>query len=327
MLSFEAFDPPLTGDSLMSAISAMKEKRPAIAEGLLYEQTINMIAAEPGIGKSTISTQIAIELAAGIPIFGLFHVPRPVKVFYAQIERPLIEILERIDIISKVYPIVKENLFVTDELQKLNLLIPEHVDRLLEYLKTYCPCGQVFFFDPIYPLVSGGLSSDLPASAFTKAMSLAQKETKGTFYYNHHNIKPQHDGSGQLIQKRDPFYGSQWLKAHATGYYHMAEHDNGVKLELKKDNYRLMPKTLILEYDAETGLSTVPGTETPALERVRTFLKAMASKDQTFTFNELQAATQLCTRVLRDIVMHSSISDMFIVISSSKNKHLYKSRL
>jgi len=316
----------LTGDRLMEAIQSAKEKRAPIAEGFLYEQTINMMVAEPGIGKSTISTQVAIELAAGLPIFGLFKMPKAVKILYCQTERSIVEFLERVEVVSKRYPIVKENLYITDEYQRLNLLNPSHVVLLIECIKRDCPDVKVIFFDPIYAMVSGGLSADEPASAFTRAMSNIQKITGATLYYNHHTVKAQHDAKGYEIKKKDPFYGSQWLKAHVTGYFHMTKSAEGVLMTCKKDNYRLLPGIISLTYDSETELCSVPSEEIPAIERVRNFLKIQEIANKEFYFNDIVRETQLCTRTIRKLLVHSSISDKLEVLSSIKNKNLYKIR-
>ncbi|MBU2685814.1 MAG: AAA family ATPase, partial [Gammaproteobacteria bacterium] len=292
----------------------------------IYEHTRTMLTADPGLGKSTISTQMAIELAAGLPLFGHFRVPQPVKVFYAQTERPLIEILERIDEIGKIYPIIKENLAITGETQKLDLLKPMHVEILIEYIKKSCPGVRICFFDPIYALVSGGLSSDIPASLFTRAMSRIQSELNATFWYTHHTTKPQHSSNGEVIFKTDPFYGSQWLKAHVTGSLHLKATDTGVSLERKKDNYRLLPNYVKLDYDQETGLCSINSKDIPSIEKIRNYINAMGAAEKEFCFNDIEAATQLCSRTIREALLHNTISDLLIVVNTIRRKKIYKKK-
>jgi len=322
-LSITSINPPLTGNTLIEAIDKVKERRKPIVESLIYEHTILMVSADPGVGKSTIASQIAIEMAAGIPVFGVLQVPKPVKVLYVQTERDILEFLERLDLIKKVYPIAKENLAVTDEYQKLNMLIPDHAYILIKCIKRDFPQVEVIFIDPIYSMVSGGLKEDAPASAFTHAMSLVQKETGAALYYNHHTVKPQYV-DGKLVERDDPFYGSTWLKAHATGAFYMKASENGVKMIRKKDNYKILPESLDLVYDPETGLSTIPNTEVPALERVRNFLYTKSIDGREFTFKDIETATQLCSRTVRGCLLHSSIKDLIFVVSSIKNKNYYK---
>ena len=324
MFTSQDIDPGLTGECLKEAMKASISKREILAEGFLYEQTILMIAADPGIGKSPISTQVAIELAAGLPVFGVFRPLRPLKVLYIQTERNIIEFLERMDTISRVLPILYDNLVITDNYQRFNLLNYAHTQLFLECVKRDCPNVDVIFIDPIYPLVSGGLKDDTPASAFTKAMSRLQKETKAMLWYNHHTTKAIYTSKGDVIDKEDPFYGSQWLKAHVTGSYHMKKHDSGVKMIRKKDNYSLLPEEITLEYNPETELCFIPLEEMPAIERVRTFLNAKKVEGKEFYFNDLSLATKLCHRTLRRLLCHSSISSKISVVSSKRNKNLYK---
>lgn len=315
----------LTGDTLLEAIKGAKGQRKPIAEGLLYEKTILMIAAEPGSGKSTISTQVAIELAAGLPVFGCFFVSRPVKVFYILSERDIVELLERIEIISKTLPIVKENIVATAEYQSLNLLNPSHSALFFKCIKRDCPNPNIIFIDPIYSTVSGGLSKDEPASIFTKTMNLLQKEFSCILWYNHHTVKPQHNREGFKIEKDDPFYGSQWLKAHVTGSYLMKKTDSGVTLTCKKDNYDILTSKIALEYDAETELSwSIDRNRLPAFDRIKQFLRGKKIAGETFTFDNLRDATLLSTCYLRRALVDTRLSGYLKSEKGSKNKKIYR---
>ena len=322
----ENIGPALTGDKLIEEIHKAKEQRKVIADGFLYENTILMIAAEPGHGKSTIATQIAIELAAGLPIFQVFNVPKPMKVLYIQTERPIIEFLERAEVISRTLPIVKENLFITDQYRLLNLLNFEHVRVLVECIKRDCPSVEVIIIDPIYPMVPGGLSKDEPASMFCKAMSIVQQVTGAAIYYSHHTSRSQYAGDGNIIEKDDPYYGSQWLKAHITGSYTIKQTEKGITLIKKKDNYKILHNHIVLEYNPETELCHIPSDELPPLERIKLFLKAREIDKKPFYFDDIVKVTQLCNRTVRKLIISSAVLPHLEVIESKKNKRLYKYR-
>lgn len=313
----------ITGNELAMAMKTTHKKRKFLAEGFLYEKTINMIAADPGVGKSTISVQVAVELAAGLPVFGVYAVPRPMKVLYIQTERSILELMERLDSLQKRFPIVTENIFITDEYQGFNLLNTEHQKLFVECVMRDCPDADIIFIDPIYCMVAGGLKDDIPASAFTKAMSVLQKSTNAVLWYNHHTVKAQYNIKGDAIEKADPFYGSQWIKAHVTGSFHMKKHAKGVKLILKKDNYNILPELIELEYDEETGICSVEFEDMPAMDKVKAFINSRRIDKKEFSFNDMQKATKVGTRRLRELVVHSSISPLLNVVSSNKNKHLY----
>lgn len=312
----------LTGKVLAESIGKATEGWIPISEGFIYEKQLLMIYSDPGIGKSTILSQIAAELASGLPVFGLFPVPKPIPVLYAQAERSSFEFLKRLETLSKVYTINYDNIYVTDEFQKLNMLTPEHVRLMINVIKRDFPQTKVFMGDPIYCMVSGGLKNDEPASAFTHAMSLLQKEIGCTNIYGHHTVKEQYD-RGVIVDKDDKSYGSRFLKAHITGSFELAKEGKGVVLSRKKDNYGLLPQHIKLEYSHETGLCTVPLSEMPAIEKVRRFGMAMEAQGKTFDMHDIMDATGLSREWIGKILVHSSIEGSISIVSDRKNKHLY----
>ena len=314
----------LTGDVLVSALDKKHINRKVIAEDLIYENTCLMVAAEPGCGKSTVSTQVAMELAAGLPVFGYFHVPRPMKVLYSQQERHISETLERVKVLKDTIPLIKDNLVITDEYQKLDLLLSEHKYMITKCIQRDCPNVDVIFFDPIYAMVRGGLSKDEPASAFAKAMSFIEKETGAAIWLNHHTTKDNYDNHGNKYEKDDPFYGSQWIKAHVTGSYFMKKNDDGVRLINKKDNYSILAKEIVLEYDPDTEYCTVEGNKMPAIERVKNFIRIKGVDGKEFTFSHIKEGTNLSARKIREILVHTIVKDMVSCVSGSYGKKIYK---
>ena len=314
----------LTGKDFIHALTE-KSERKAIAENLLYELTTLMVAADPGTGKSTVSAQAVVELAAGLPVFGYFPVKEPTKVFYIQSERPIMELLERFKILQKTYPIMEKNIIVTDAYQVLNLLNTVDVKTFMECLERDAGGAKVWVIDPIYSTVGGGLKEDKPASAFTKVMSLVQQQFGCTLWYNHHTTKDIYH-AGKKVEKEDPFYGSQWLKAHVTGSYYMKRTSDGVTMICKKDNYGVLANRIPLEFDPETGLCSVLDSDLTAIDKLRNFLKVKAIDRKTFYFKDIEKATGLCTRTIRGLFMHSSISPLLELVSNYKNKNLYKIR-
>ena len=313
----------LTGNILIEQISKAKDQRKALVDGLIYEQTIVMVSAPPGLGKSTLATQIAIECAAGLPVFGVLPILKPLKVLYCQTERPMLEFLERAEIISKTYPIVKENLTVTDAYKIFNVIKEDHMVGLIQCVNRDCPGVDIIFLDPIYPLVAGGLSKDEPASAFCKAISLLQKYTKASIFLTHHTVKPSSDRDGNTVIRDDPFYGSQWLKALVTGSYSLYSNENGVTLLRKKDNYRCLRSEIVLEYDPSTELSHIPLDEMPIVDKVRLYLQVKARDKKVFSFNEMVASLECSNRALRRVLAQDDIKDLLKIVESKKNKNWY----
>ncbi len=314
---------PLTGEALKEAMEN-KIVRKTIVDRLIYEKTCLMISADPGCGKSTIMAQMAIELAAGLPVFGCFEVVEPTKVFYMQTERDILELLERMQILSKHYPIISENLMVTDNYQLLNLANPRDGELFLDCLERDFNQAKVLIVDPIYATVLGGLKDEGPATAFNNIMGKAMKRFDLASTYSHHTIKATYNTKGQPYEKDDPFYGSQWLKAHVTGSYHMKKTSTGVVLNKKKDNYELLANKIPLEYDPETGLCSVIGADLNAFDKVKNYLMIKKMDKKQFYFKDIQEHTELGTRTIRDVLLHSSIKPLLNVVSNHKNRYLYE---
>lgn len=293
-------------EKLTEMINSPIIERKIIAEGLLYEKTCIMFSSEPGIGKSTLSIQVAVELASGLPVFGYFDVPEPIKVLYIQAERDIIETIERLKVINVNMKIPVNNLAITDQYQKLDLMNPRHAELFIECIKRDCPNAKVIFIDPIYATVKGGLKEDVGASHFTRVMSRLQKELGCTIWLNHHTVKQTHEiVEGKKFKKHDPYYGSQWLKAHVTGAYWVEQSKDGTIFKNTKDNYSLLQKIIALEYNPETELSYVIEKNTPSIDKLKRFLKIKLLSKETFVFSDLESNLKLCKRTCRELLMHS----------------------
>lgn len=321
--------PILNGEILKKAMSESAEKREVIAEGFLAKNEFFMFVAEPGAGKSTLSAQALIELTSGLPLFGTYKVPRPMKVLYIQAERSIMELLERVKEMSEHYPINYDNIYATDSFQVLNLMNANDADAFIDYIDEYCPDIDIIFIDPIYATVRGGLKDDIPASSFTNTMShlqakLRKKSNGPLLWYNHHTKRDTYSKEGDRIKHKNNAYGSQWLFAHATIIYEVEKGKNGTKFFKTKDNYKFRPNELNLQYDNETGLSTVDVTDMPAIDRINFYLDKCKAEDKTITFNDIQNGSKVCTRTARDIIMHSYVKDRLKVVNTIKTKKFYK---
>lgn len=324
-MKLESIPGALTGDEFKAQMMTASDARKPIVEGLLYEKTITMLSGEPGDGKSTLVSQMAIEIAGGLPVFGRYKVERPHKVGFLVNERSRLEFLERAFRFSKFMEVKAENIYLVDSYKVLNMLKDDHVELLLQCIQRDMPGVEAIFADPIYPMVSGGLSKDEPASSFCRAMTLVQAFTGAALWYNHHNVKTSHASDGTEIQRKHKFYGSQWLMAHVTGAFALERKDGDNVLVQKKDNYNLLEDRIELEYNPETDISTVSLAQLPAIERFKNYLRSKTKDGKEFTFKDIQKSVQLSTATLRKFVLDSSFSEHLKVVSVHKNRNLYKS--
>lgn len=323
-MSISRLHPPITGEALKIECENSFTNEEPIIEGILYKHDCLMFFADPGAGKSYLVKQLLSEISSGTPVFGHFPVPQPKKVLYIQAERSRKEIERRLHSHSKYSPVNWDNIFITDGLQGLNILKENDLKDMIEYCITYSPDSEVIIIDPIYKLAPGGVEDGNKASTLVTHLEIFQKTTKSSLIINHHTTKEQYDRDGNPIKKSNSFYGSQWLLSHVTGAYFVDKTDVGRTLRCKKDNNACLTPTIPLHYNSDTDLLETIGEKMSSLEKVKHILRHYKEVNKHFYFDELLADSKLSTRIGRKSIVHSSISPHLEVVSSDKNKYLYK---
>ena len=287
-----------------------------------------MISADPGAGKSTITAQAIAQMSCGLPVFGCLFVPRPIKCYYLSFERGREEILERLKIMQEIIPMDFNNIYINDHFIGYNVLDVAHADFIIRAINFDCLKPDVVFIDPIYASVSGGLSSDEKASQFCRFSAKLQAEVGCSNWLNHHTVKESYNKDGVVIEKADPFYGSQWLKAHCTAAYYLKRKDGGTVMKNKKDTHGNLLDKIVLEYNQEDYMSFIEkaNAEMTANDRLKIFLRSKwKSGQKTFTFGELLGCLQpLSTSRLRVLCGHPLFSDHVRVTKAIGQKSLYE---
>lgn len=258
-----------------------------------------MIAADSGKGKSLLSIQIAMHLTKGTPVFGGLRVPRPLRVWYCQMERHENESLERINKLMSNFDWDADNFFLDTEPQILNFINPEHY-KLLEARGLEIK-PDIMFIDPLYG-VAQGLSQDKIASEVSKCLTMLKKRLGCAIWLNHHIVKDQYF-EGKKVEKDDPFYGATWIKAHVTGSYYGKQTDTGFELIKKKDSHDVLLDRVVTTYDPESYLSTVDPDEFNYSDRLKIFIgQAQMRKVKTFKFSECRNFVGCAVRTLRNLL-------------------------
>jgi len=293
----------ISGNSLKEIISKPQTIRQPIIEGFLYEHSVLMLSADPGLGKSTVLISAFAQLSCGLPVWNALYVPKPVKCYYIPFERGIQEAGERLRHIQDSVPINYNNLFINENFIGLNVTEAKHADFIIKIIRQDCPDPGIIALDPIYASVAGGLSTDEKASAFCRFSARLQHEFKCSIWLNHHTVKPQLNRDGEVASRPDPFYGSQWLKAHCTASYHLkAGDDGGVILENKKDSHGNLRKKIVLGYNPESYTNYAIGIESNATQKERafTFFRACYANKKQFTFKQFKEAVMGCTEGVSD---------------------------
>jgi RecA-family ATPase len=273
----------ITGVLLKHEIHEAPVERAPLIEGLLYEKSVLMTTADPAIGKSTIMACAIAQMSAGLPVFGYLAVPRPLRCYYD-------EIMERFRILEAVIPINYDYIHINDNFIGMDVTNPDHADEIIDTIKDDAPLGMdVFLGDPMYACVRGGLSSDEKASQVTAFSARIIKEFGCSNWWNHHNVKDSYAQDGKKIEKSDPFYGSIWLKAHATAAYYMKRSpEGGTIMEQKKDSIGSCLEKIILNYEEDTHVSRAVNLQESSVikDRAMLFLRRCFHQKTTFTFKQ-----------------------------------------
>jgi len=295
-MSIPIYQPALTGSALETALTATADARQPLIEGLVYERSVILMSADAGVGKSTVLANIIAPASAGLPVFQLLPVPRPLLCYYIPFERGTEEILERLKHIQKVIPFNAANikLFQNSTFPTPNLYLERDQDFLLDSIETDCPNQppDLVFYDPIYQAVAGGLSDENKVSLFIRFNVRLMARFGCSTWLNHNTSRDRYAVDGTKIEREDPYYGSSFLKNHCTGSYFLKANPDidGTTLIRKKDNFDLLLKRLDLFYEPETYTCYVKGHESglPIADRLRLILRQLKSEKNHVTFRCLQ---------------------------------------
>jgi RecA-family ATPase len=316
----------ITGTLLRAALESEEEHRQPLIAGLLYENSILMIAADPGAGKSMLTACAMAQASSGLPVFGFLKVPKPLRFYYIPSERGLSEIKERLRVIKEYIPINYDYIVLDEDMIGMDVTRDADADAIIARIKSQALPPDVIILDPIYGFVKGGLSKDEKASEFCRFSAQLQKEFSCSLWMNHHTVKQSYANDGKAVEKSDPFYGSQWLKAHVTGSFYMSKTPNGCKLENKKDSHGNLHELMEFNFDDETNLLTAVNIESEdsIQSKLLNFILSRKAANLPFTFKDACAVTKgVCLRTVRRMLVTPQISTLFTKVKSNGGKTLY----
>jgi len=317
----EVTQKPITGDTLFSLVNSPKPKRPELVEGFLYEKSCIMLAADPGCGKSILTLQLAMSASIGAPLFGILNIPRPLRTYYIQRERPKEEILERMEAMQNVLKWDKHSIVIDDGTQPLSFVKEKHGDFIIRRIMKHTP--DIIIIDPLYAGHSG-LKDEETVSKLCGFLNILQFKTGASLVINHHTIKSSYTQKGDKIEKDDPFYGSQFIKAFITGSYHVTRLGNGILLTNKKDSHSNLLNKIELAYDHESYTLMGKVSKMGSADRLQLLLRHYYENNKLVSFNEIQAHLGVSTVMLRKLISIQVQKNIFKNVSPPGKKAYYK---
>ena len=314
--------PPISGDELKRRLKEKITHIP-IVESFLYEGASLMISSQPSVGKSVLAIEAGYEISMGLPLFGALKVTKPTRVWYIQMERSEKESLERLQLMMGDSEALLSNLFIDVELQALNFLNPAHFKYVLQRGMDIQP--GLIIIDPLYGIATG-LSKDEVGSNVAKMFTVLKKTLGCALWINHHTVKNTHEIiDGQKVEKDDPFYGAQWLKAHITASYLATQGEDGVTLTNKKDSHSILLKQLKLAFDHDTFLSSMEVQNLEVWERYKLFINTtFLSGKKKYYFEEARAHLGCALTTLRELQRTGQFKGAVTLHKTSGRKTLYE---
>lgn len=278
------------GEKLKDAIFAANPERHFLIDRLIPEHSITMFYGPDGCGKSTLLTQLAIQAASGLPVFGEFDVIRPLTVIYIMAERHISDTFEKIKRMSLCQEFKWENFAITSALQGINLLQPKENELFVQsvlkisrqFKKTDIVC-----LDPLYAMVPKGLKDEDGAGVITGITRRLINELDCAPIINHHPNRGVKKEDGSRTEGDD--FGSRFLSANCTAKYRIRQKGNGTEFENEKDSFTCCVKKFSLEFDLGSYLSNVDAASSKKSKRdmMLAYVVSIADREAFFTYQQL----------------------------------------
>lgn len=286
----------LSGKSLEKAVNTPSLGCSPQIEELAFEDTVIMFSSQPGVGKSVVTTNMCASISSKSPVFGFFETTDHYKTAYLQMEGSRDEQLSRLKCLEDCVKINYDNIS-----WHTTPIISENTkswDTLLKELEEIAPF-QFLFLDPIYKATMYGLKREESVLSLIKLLDTIRSEFKPTIILNNHETKETYSHKGVKIEKDDPFYGSQWLKAYVDVSFNIKQSDkNEINLIQKKDRTNSIIKNFFLQFDPSSYYLKfiMDKSDLSARYKVSLFLKKNFDKKKFVTTSEIARETGVSKR-------------------------------
>lgn len=193
-----------------------------ISEGVMPVRSRVVVAGPPKIRKTTLITQMALELASGTPFLGLFDIPKPTACILAELEIDEDSYRERLALARQtIYNIQPGFLFIGGP-QPLLIDTPQGSSQLVSEITSKQP--KVVILDPLYNLHTKNEDKASEIKPVLMFLDKLVREYSVSFVLIHHTSKGRTDNKGRRVDLgMDSIRGSNALYGWADSVLLMDE--------------------------------------------------------------------------------------------------------
>lgn len=225
-----------------------------LVKDLIPKKGLCLITAEPGVGKSRLSMQLALALATGTK-FLKYPVERAMSTLYLSLEMPgdmLKHFLRSQTGEGDLEESVSNNYKLIPLGRPVDLLSQEGFDFIEMLVDEHRP--EVMFIDALGSLTFDELK-EVQSKDITNRLTELTAKYGTTFFVIHHNRKP--DLSGKKRPNLGDVYGSQYLAAHSDLVLSLFMPENQAHIELVTLKSRATPAGEFMTLTGKAGFHFV----------------------------------------------------------------------
>lgn len=312
---------PKTGKALLDDIENLEITRKAIVDEFLYERDIFMMAADSGVGKSTITIQLALSLSSGTPLFGSLNT-RKARTYVMQVEGDYEESIERMRFMKKTIPVDPDYL-CWDAYKKIDISKDISVGAIIRRIRdSFQP--EVIIIDPIYKLSKYDICEGEGALLFVNFSDALMDAFGNSNFAVHHNTKDSYIMvDGKKAMKADAYYGHSFIKNHVRTSYALTQNEerSAPCLVRKKGRGSDTLSRIALSYDPDTMTCTMDMSAIPALDRAKAYIKSCAAMGRKTDFYDVSNQCHISHAQLRRF--KKDLLPLFTVSTTTKNREVW----